>query len=200
MTATFVSPALPISSRSAFTPLTSFTSLRPSSTRVSCTPLRRSVRMIGGAATPPPPAEDTGSDSEKSEGKEGGGEVPAETAGESQAIEDSEDDGVEVLEECSPPQSVLNAEALAEARAKFRVHETDSGSPEYQIATLTTRIAYLTKHLKANPKDNSSTRGLLKMVATRTKLLKFLKREDTARFHNIIEGLNIRISQQLRKL
>lgn len=107
---------------------------------------------------------------------------------------------VEVLEECPPPQSYLNSQAIAESRAKFRRHETDTGSPEYQIATLTTRIQYLTNHLRKNKKDYASTRGLLKMVATRTKLLKYLRRESQERFHNIIEGLNIRVSQQLREL
>lgn len=110
------------------------------------------------------------------------------------------DDNGEVVEPCAPPQYVLNAEAIAEARQKFKTHETDSGSPEFQIATLSTRISYLTTHLKANPKDHSSTRGLLKMVSTRRKLLKYLKREDEQRFNNIISGLNIRVSQQLRQL
>lgn len=104
------------------------------------------------------------------------------------------------VEPCAPPQDVLNAQAIAEARAKFKVHDADSGSPEFQIATLSTRIAYLTDHLKKNPKDYSSTRGLLKMVSTRRKLLKYLKRMDVTRFNNIISGLNIRVSQQLREL
>lgn len=115
-------------------------------------------------------------------------------------INDDDMADVKVLEQCKPPQFYVNAKAIAEVRSKFKIHETDSGSPEFQIATLTARIEYLTKHLKKNPKDHASTRGLLKMVATRTKLLKYLRRESQERFHKIIEGLNIRISQQLRQL
>lgn len=101
---------------------------------------------------------------------------------------------------CDPPQPVINARAISEAQQKFKIHETDSGSPEFQIATLSTRITYLTEHLKSNPKDYSSTRGLVKMVSTRRRLLKFLKSEDPQRFTDIIAGLNIRISQQLREI
>lgn len=117
-------------------------------------------------------------------------------------LEDGDDDDEDLsdVEPCSPPQYVLNGEAIAAAREKFKRHETDCGSPEYQIATLTTRIGYLTTHLKQNPKDFSSTRGLLKMVATRRRLLKYLKREDESRFKSIIAGLGIRVSQQLREL
>lgn len=107
---------------------------------------------------------------------------------------------VEVLEELKIPQPVVNAQAIEEARMQFRTHETDTGSPEYQIATLTTKIKYMTTHLKEHPKDHSSTRGLLKMVAKRTRLLKYLRRQSPDRFHNIITGLNIRVSQQLRRL
>lgn len=107
---------------------------------------------------------------------------------------------VEDVVPCMPPQYVQNAAAIDEARAKFKLHETDTGSPEYQIATLSTRITYLTNHLKVNPKDYSSTRGLLKMVSTRRRLLKYVKKQDPARFDNIISGLGIRVSQQLRGL
>eukprot|EP00177_Eucheuma_denticulatum_P006734 GFKZ01012235.1.p1 GENE.GFKZ01012235.1~~GFKZ01012235.1.p1 ORF type:complete len:235 (-),score=54.92 GFKZ01012235.1:296-1000(-) len=112
------------------------------------------------------------------------------------------DEGEEQWEEvvCDPPQFVVTAEAIAEARSKFRRHETDVGSPEYQIATLTTKIRYLTEHLKQNPKDYSSTRGLLKMVANRRRLLRYLKREDPNRFTSIIDGMQIRVSQQLRNI
>lgn len=126
----------------------------------------------------------------------------AEDSGETFTLESINDDlaDVQVLEECKPPQWYVNRQAIAEARSKFKRHETDTGSPEYQIATLTTRIQYLTNHLRKNKKDYASTRGLLKMVATRTKLLRYVRRESQERFHNIIEGLNIRISQQLREL
>lgn len=117
-----------------------------------------------------------------------------------ESINDDDLSDVVVLEECQPPQFYINAQNIAEARAKFKIHESDTGSPEYQIATLTMRIKYLTNHLRVHPKDHASTRGLLKMVAKRTKLLKYLRSQSQDRFHNIIAGLNIRISQQLREL
>lgn len=116
------------------------------------------------------------------------------------AQDDDDEEDYSDVEPCSPPQYVLNQEAIAVAREKFKRHETDSGSPEYQIATLTTKIGYLTTHLKTHPKDFSSTRGLVKMVATRRRLLKYLKKQDVTRFNNIIAGLGIRVSQQLREI
>lgn len=115
---------------------------------------------------------------------------------------DMDDDlkDVEVLEELQIPQPIINAQAIKEARIQFRTHEKDTGSPEYQIATLTRKIQYMTTHLKEHPKDYASTRGLLKMVSKRTRLLKYVRRLSQDRFHNIIAGLNIRVSQQLRRL
>lgn len=115
-------------------------------------------------------------------------------------MDDDDLKDVEVLEELQIPRPIVNAQAIEEARIQFRTHETDTGSPEYQIATLTRKIQYMTIHLKEHPKDYASTRGLLKMVAKRTRLLKFLRRQSQERFHNIITGLNIRVSQQLRRL
>jgi len=74
----------------------------------------------------------------------------------------------------------------------FRVHESDTGSPEVQIALLTTRINHLTEHLKTHRKDHSSRRGLLKMVGRRASLLKYLAREDRSRYQAVIERLGIR--------
>jgi small subunit ribosomal protein S15 len=74
----------------------------------------------------------------------------------------------------------------------YRVHESDTGSPEVQIALLTTRINHLTEHLKGHKKDHSSRRGLLKMVGRRASLLKYLHREDRARYQGVIERLGIR--------
>ncbi|HPP88090.1 MAG TPA: 30S ribosomal protein S15 [bacterium] len=74
----------------------------------------------------------------------------------------------------------------------FKKHEKDTGSPEVQIALLTTRIQYLTEHLKVNKKDFSSRRGLLKLVSKRRKLLDYLREKDSSRYHTIIEKLNIR--------
>lgn len=101
---------------------------------------------------------------------------------------------------CAPPKPIVNAQAVAAIREQFRLHENDSGSSEYQIATLTARINYLTEHLKNNRKDYSSTRGLLRMVSTRRKLLKFVKREDPKRFDRLVTELNIRVSQELRNV
>ena len=68
----------------------------------------------------------------------------------------------------------------------------DTGSPEVQIAILTARIQELTEHLKANPKDHHSRRGLLKMVGQRRGLLAYLKKVDIERYRSLIERLGIR--------
>ena len=73
-----------------------------------------------------------------------------------------------------------------------RLHETDTGSPEVQIAVLTHRINTLTEHLKTNKKDHHSRRGLLKMVGQRRGLLNYLQKKDIERYRAIIAKLNIR--------
>ena len=73
-----------------------------------------------------------------------------------------------------------------------RMHETDTGSPEVQIAVLTKRIADLTEHLKEHKKDNHSRRGLFKMVGRRRNLLNYLKKTDIERYRAIVEKLGIR--------
>ena len=73
-----------------------------------------------------------------------------------------------------------------------RTHETDTGSPEVQIAILTTRINQLTEHLKVNAKDHHSRRGLLKMVGHRRNLLGYLQRKDINRYRAIVEKLGLR--------
>ena len=73
-----------------------------------------------------------------------------------------------------------------------RLHETDTGSPEVQIAILTARINELTEHLKKNPHDHHSRRGLLKMVGNRRNLLNYLIKNDITRYRAIIEKLGIR--------
>lgn len=73
-----------------------------------------------------------------------------------------------------------------------RLHETDTGSPEVQIAILTARINELTEHLKKNPNDHHSRRGLLKMVGNRRNLLNYLIKTDITRYRAIIEKLGIR--------
>jgi len=73
-----------------------------------------------------------------------------------------------------------------------RVHETDTGSPEVQIAILTRRINELTEHLKVHKNDHHSRRGLLKMVGKRRNLLNYLIKKDINRYRAIIEKLGIR--------
>ena len=73
-----------------------------------------------------------------------------------------------------------------------RMHETDTGSPEVQIAILTERIAQLTEHLKEHKHDNHSRRGLLKMVGKRRALLTYLQKKDIERYRAIIKKLGIR--------
>lgn len=75
---------------------------------------------------------------------------------------------------------------------KFRVHETDSGSPEVQIALLTERITYLTEHFKTHKKDHHGRRGLLKLVAKRRRLLDYIREKDIERYRKIISALGIR--------
>ncbi len=74
----------------------------------------------------------------------------------------------------------------------YRVHETDTGSPEVQIAILTERINHLNEHLKINKNDHHSRRGLLKMVGKRRRLLDYLIKKDITRYRAIIEKLGIR--------
>ena len=74
---------------------------------------------------------------------------------------------------------------------QYRVHETDTGSPEVQIAMLTERINHLNEHLKIHKKDHHSRRGLLKMVGKRRGLLDYLK-NDIDRYREIVSKLNLR--------
>ena len=76
--------------------------------------------------------------------------------------------------------------------AEYAIHEGDTGSPEVQIAVLTTRINELTAHLKVHKKDNHSRRGLLKMVGHRRNLLSYLYKKDINRYRALIAKLGIR--------
>ncbi|MCL6563119.1 MAG: 30S ribosomal protein S15 [Firmicutes bacterium] len=76
--------------------------------------------------------------------------------------------------------------------AVHRLHESDTGSPEVQIALLTERIAQLNEHLKIHKKDHHSRRGLLKMVGHRRALLNYLRRQDPARYQAVVERLGLR--------
>ena len=73
-----------------------------------------------------------------------------------------------------------------------RMHETDTGSPEVQIAILTERIKQLTEHLKEHKHDNHSRRGLLKMVGQRRSMLAYLKKKDIERYRAIVKKLGLR--------
>lgn len=75
---------------------------------------------------------------------------------------------------------------------KFKLHETDTGSPEVQIALLTDRISHLTEHLKLHKKDHHSRRGLLMMVGKRRRLLNYVKDKDVKRYRGIIRELGLR--------
>ena len=87
---------------------------------------------------------------------------------------------------------MMTKEKKQEIIETYKVHEGDTGSPEVQIAILTSRIETLTAHLKENPKDHHSRRGLNKMVGHRRNLLGYLKDNDIARYRAIIEKLGLR--------
>ena len=87
---------------------------------------------------------------------------------------------------------VLLAENKEEMIEKFKLHESDTGSPEVQVAILTHRISYLTDHLKTHKKDHHSRRGLLILVGRRRSLLDYLKEKDINRFRTLIEKLGLR--------
>jgi small subunit ribosomal protein S15 len=75
---------------------------------------------------------------------------------------------------------------------QFRVHQTDTGSPEVQVALLSQRIDHLTGHFKIHVKDHHSRRGLLKLVGQRRRLLDYLKKSDFERYQSLIQRLGIR--------
>jgi len=89
-------------------------------------------------------------------------------------------------------KTMILKDRKAEIISSNRLHETDTGSPEVQIAILTARINELTEHLKVHKKDNHSRRGLLKMVGQRRSLLNYLAKKDVERYRALIEKLGIR--------
>ena len=86
----------------------------------------------------------------------------------------------------------ITAEEKSRVMTDFAIKEGDTGSPEVQVAILTSRINTLTEHFKTHKKDNHSRRGLLKMVALRRKLLDYVKDIEESRYHNLIKRLGIR--------
>jgi small subunit ribosomal protein S15 len=87
---------------------------------------------------------------------------------------------------------MIKAEKKTDLIKKHALHETDTGSPEVQIAVLSERIRELTEHLKVHKKDHSSRRGLLKMVGQRRRLLNYLTKVDARRYERIIKEVGIR--------
>ena len=87
---------------------------------------------------------------------------------------------------------MLSKERKTDVIGSYRAHETDTGSPEVQVAILSERISYLTEHFKTHAKDHHSRRGLLKLVGQRRRLLDYLKRKDTDRYSTLIQRLGIR--------
>jgi small subunit ribosomal protein S15 len=87
---------------------------------------------------------------------------------------------------------VLAREQKTSVIHRFRTHESDTGSPEVQIAILSERIGDLTEHFKTHKKDHASRRGLLMMVSKRRRLLDYLKQYDTERYKSVIQKLGIR--------
>lgn len=87
---------------------------------------------------------------------------------------------------------MLEKRAKEKIIEKFRVHATDTGSPQVQIAILTSEMADLSEHLKTHKKDFSSRRGLLKKVNERRRLLKYLEREDAKAHASLVEKLKLK--------
>ena len=86
----------------------------------------------------------------------------------------------------------ITPERKAELIKEFRTNESDTGSPEVQVAVLTERIANLTEHLKVHAKDHHSRRGLLLMVGQRRRLLDYTRRKSEERYKTLIERLGLR--------
>ena len=87
---------------------------------------------------------------------------------------------------------VQTLEVKKELINQYKLHETDTGSPEVQIGLLTHRIAYLTEHLKVHKKDHHSRRGLLVLVGRRRRLLNYVKNNDVKRYRSIIKNMGLR--------
>ena len=86
----------------------------------------------------------------------------------------------------------LAKETKEQIVSDFRTHETDTGSPQVQVALLSKRIEELTQHFKTHKKDHHSRHGLLKMVQVRRSLLKYLKNTDIERYHEVVNRLGLR--------
>mmetsp|Transcript_53096 Transcript_53096/g.63948 ORF Transcript_53096/g.63948 Transcript_53096/m.63948 type:complete len:208 (-) Transcript_53096:23-646(-) len=107
-------------------------------------------------------------------------------------IVSAEDLDAPANEDFFPSDRFVHASNIQLARSKHRLHDTDSGSPEFQVAGMTERISYLTRHLKAHPKDFSTRRGLVALVNKRRRLLNFLYGESEERYVSLVKSLGIR--------
>ncbi len=87
---------------------------------------------------------------------------------------------------------VFTSEEKKKLIERFKLHESDTGSPEVQVGLLTYRIKYLTEHLKVHKKDHHSRRGLLMLVGQRRRLLDYVKKKDIQRYRTIIENVGLR--------
>ena len=101
----------------------------------------------------------------------------------------------------SPPETAIrgkfrkmpqDADVKKDVISKYRLHESDTGSSEVQVALLSQRIEYLTEHFKTHKKDHHSRRGLLKLVGQRRRLLDYLKRSNVERYRTVVSSLNLR--------
>lgn len=87
---------------------------------------------------------------------------------------------------------MLSKDRKTEVIGTYKKHDSDTGSPEVQVAILSERITYLTEHFKTHAKDHHSRRGLLKLVGQRRRLLDYVKRKDADRYLDLIKRLGIR--------
>ena len=85
-----------------------------------------------------------------------------------------------------------DADVKKDVISKYRLHDSDTGSSEVQVALLSQRIEYLTEHFKTHKKDHHSRRGLLKLVGQRRRLLDYLKRSNIDRYRTVVSSLNLR--------
>lgn len=107
-------------------------------------------------------------------------------------LEEEDDATAGIEDDGQPPAWAVSQARMEELRAKHRLHDKDTGSPEYQIAGMTERIGYLTKHLQMHPKDFSTRRGLVALVNKRRRLLNYLARENVERYKELVSSLGIR--------
>jgi small subunit ribosomal protein S15 len=107
-------------------------------------------------------------------------------------LEGDDQDEAGIEDDGEPPAWYSSQQRMQELREKHRRHEKDTGSPEYQVAGMTERIAYLTNHLQEHPKDFSTRRGLVALVNKRRRLLNYLFSENVDRYAELVSSLGIR--------